>query len=535
MKNFQLNIEKLLKENDMEEANAIINQYENFVLSDIRTYFYKAVILLKQNKTEEAENILLQGISKSPLNYDYNYNYNLACLYEENKDYLKALDIYERLMTQVENIDTKKYLMDKINHLEKNYKELIVEQLKKDYSYDKKNIEIVSDKSSINLHLMIDNFYCKGFIEFTNKNFNKEEHVFLVLTEKENLEYLNPDDYENLEVIYLKPRWEKCMELNVEKILSYIFKSGKLFIHYLTDFICWLICRYNIKQNIYWLPWGSDLYRSIEVDLYDETTKKFICDKKMNISINNNYRNSIQYTYIKGTIRKTSYIITLNKGDYNLVRENFITNAKHLKFSYPNPVDFITLDKIIQDNDLKYNFKKSFNYLIQLGNSGDPANNHLEVLNMLKEKVTGNYGVIVPLSYGDKKYINELICEGKKILGERFIPLTEFMNAKEYFKVLKQVDIAIMNHNRQQGVGNILALLYLGKKVFLKENITTYEAFKNLGLEISCISDITNRNCIDVKEIVKCKSKMIERNKIIIKENYCEETLVELLNYILLS
>lgn len=54
---------------------------------------------------------------------------------------------------------------------------------------------------------------------------------------------------------------------------------------------------------------------------------------------------------------------------------------------------------------------------------------------------------------------------GINLFGDNFILLTEFLSPEEYAKILANVDVAIFAHRRQQALGNILALIYIGKKV----------------------------------------------------------------------
>lgn len=43
-------------------------------------------------------------------------------------------------------------------------------------------------------------------------------------------------------------------------------------------------------------------------------------------------------------------------------------------------------------------------------------------------------------------------------------PIVDFMDFNEYINFLSTIDIAIFNHKRQQGMGNIITLLGMGKK-----------------------------------------------------------------------
>ena len=81
-----------------------------------------------------------------------------------------------------------------------------------------------------------------------------------------------------------------------------------------------------------------------------------------------------------------------------------------------------------------------------------------------------NIKVYVPLSYGDKEYVHRVIKSGRDLLGEKFVPMTDYMDVDEYYKHLSQIDIALFGMKRQQALGNIMALLYMGKKVYLREH-----------------------------------------------------------------
>jgi dTDP-N-acetylfucosamine:lipid II N-acetylfucosaminyltransferase len=127
------------------------------------------------------------------------------------------------------------------------------------------------------------------------------------------------------------------------------------------------------------------------------------------------------------------------------------------------------------------------------------------------------------LSYGDSDYINEIIIQGKNLLGERFIPLKEFLKPEEYFKILKQVDVSIMNHNRQQASSNMSILLYLGKKLYAKEHISTAREFKRLGVKLFNVSELRK---INFEQLIKMNDEDKEKNKRIIFEYFSDEKIL---------
>jgi pyruvate/2-oxoglutarate/acetoin dehydrogenase E1 component len=86
----------------------------------------------------------------------------------------------------------------------------------------------------------------------------------------------------------------------------------------------------------------------------------------------------------------------------------------------------------------------------------------------------------------------------------------------KYLEFLGNIDIAIFAHNRQQSMGNIITLLGLGKKVYIKNDITSWEHFKNINVQVFDIASI-NLEILDEQVIYNNIQK--------IKEYYSESNL----------
>ena len=351
--------------------------------------------------------------------------------------------------------------------------------------------------SNYNLHLMVDNIYCKKFIEFVNGNFPNSNNLYIILKHRNrDLRHFNSHIYNNVEL------------MNVEemggKLYLYIKNANKVFIHFLKDYICKFIYDYDIKEKLYWIVWGADLYSYIQEELYDELTKKLL--KKINYPIPNQlFQSSSSLFYRRKAIKNISYILSGFTYEYEKTKEFFSTNAQFLLFIYPNPINFVSLTKCNNKNQVYK--KKNNKYAILIGNSADPTNNHLDMFRTLKNLDYQNIDIIVPLSYGgNQEYIDYVIKKGEEFFGNHFIPIKDYMKPEDYFSILKQIDIAIMNHNRQQAAGNIFALLYLGKPVFLKSKTSLFKGLTDLGFELFKIEEleknqltgfIKNNNVID--------------------------------------
>lgn len=128
---------------------------------------------------------------------------------------------------------------------------------------------------------------------------------------------------------------------------------------------------------------------------------------------------------------------------------------------------------------------------IIVGNSASPNNNHLEAFSHIATYDTDpSSKIIVPLSYGNSWYRDEIIKVGESMFGERFMPLTEFMAKEAYNKLLENCSQVFMNHYRQQALGNLCILMLKGASVHLNSRNPLYTWFCRQGAEIFKIDEI---------------------------------------------
>jgi hypothetical protein len=160
---------------------------------------------------------------------------------------------------------------------------------------------------------------------------------------------------------------------------------------------------------------------------------------------------------------------------------------------------------------------------ILVGNSASESNNHIDCfIKLIKECDKYINKVVCPLGYGDSIYGEKVIEFGRKLFGDRFIPLTEYIDYKKYVMILEEVDEAIFFHDRQQGVYTIIQLLVLGKKVYIKNTVTTFKLLIQQGIHVY------NANEDFGKNINRHDPVSIKRNISKIKELWSESNLVQL-------
>lgn len=463
-------IKFLIELGQLELALKFAKEFRERSPMDIEIYSIEAVAEMMSGNFEVANKLLLKGLK---INYkDSDLNYNLAYLYELKEEYLKALETYEAMVFNMEDTEERREIIKLINEFEVEHRDQIQIQLDQNKEMDLKNR---SDGKMKNLHVMYDSIYCHNFIHFVNKNFPNEEHDFIIIgSPNQELKYINIENCKNVFIMDLKSE--------LQLFLNYIGNSGKIFVHYLFDYFCRIMCNVQIKTPIYWIVWGGDLTLYIDQDLYQLMTKK-ICSKDKDYRVD---KNDIDYIYRKAAYRKISYVLTYypvgfsGSGEYDLLKENFITAAKPLRFGYQNQAVYPKLENENKPNKFAY-LKERYKNVILVGNSANPTNNHSDTFFKLKELGEGDFCVVVPLSYGgESNYVNVIIRLGKELFGEQFIAVTEYMDEEEYIELLSVVDIGVFNHNRQQGFATMLLLLRLGKTVYAKYNKAINDIFTSV-------------------------------------------------------
>lgn len=127
---------------------------------------------------------------------------------------------------------------------------------------------------------------------------------------------------------------------------------------------------------------------------------------------------------------------------------------------------------------------------ILVGNSASVTNNHFDCFNLLEflECMKGN--IYVPLSYGPDWYRNEVLSHGYLLFGGRFRPLVKFLPFDVYIKTISCCAVALMNQIRQEALGNVGSMLYMGATVFLREESPLFQFLKSEGAQCFSIQQL---------------------------------------------
>lgn len=309
------------------------------------------------------------------------------------------------------------------------------------------------------VHIVFGDKFTDGYINFMRNIMNNIQHKFIIKTNEFLLSSAGDDiiiikNYNELAINdMLKKSIFQCDKI----IVSGFFTGEKMLVR---------LPKYVMKK-MYIQLWGGDFYP------YKEGINLF------------HIRSFVKYVLKRICLIRCAGIITLVQNDYDEVKRIFRINKKH--FIAPMPSD---PSKQINFEKLRSKQNKTKNIRIIVGNSATESNHHQEVIDLLTNFKDDDFIVIVPLSYGDDDYKNQIINYGHLKLNNKFIPITEYVDKDEYLELLSSCDIGIFNNDRQQGMGNISSLLQLGRKVFIREGTTMWNHYKSMGAIIHNITEI---------------------------------------------
>jgi len=348
------------------------------------------------------------------------------------------------------------------------------------------------------VHIINNDKFIKPFIDFIEKNFNSTEHLFIFISGGDEKVFFIPkaNNIININNLYIGKK--NILKLS-NTLTPYFKQADKVILHSLfsDDLINYLYLHQKFLKKSFWVMWGGDLYAHI-------LTKQTI-------------KNTFFRYRKKRVIKLMGGLVTYIKGDFELAKKWYGATGQHYEcFMYPS--------NIYKEYSLKEKINKTIN--IQVGNSADSTNNHIKIFEKLKKYKNENINIYVPLSYGNKEYARKVTIKGKKLFKDKFHPMTEFMEFDKYLDFLGHIDIAIFAHKRQQAMGNIITLLGLGKKVYMRNDITPWNLFKDINVKVYDISNIK-------LNILSNKEKKL--NQVKIQEYFSEENYLKQLKILFKS
>lgn len=361
------------------------------------------------------------------------------------------------------------------------------------------------------LHLLHDDKFTDYIIDIFEKC-NQGQNVYLVGT------YNNFSKFSKSE----KQIFANYNTENYDDLLRQHYDL--VIIHFLDSNKAKVLQKLSHEPPVCWLMWGGDFYESglcpNVTGLYQTETLRILKKSKSRAQGNliMQIARKLKHLFgqkkivppgdVKNTLRnaipRIDFIGTVIPDEFNLLQNLKGFRAEQVFFSYA------TIEHLLSQNlDLQIGEKANS---ILIGNSNTATSNHMDVFKKIKDLHVFDQ-VIVPLSYGgDAIYRDQITFRGRQIFKDRFVPLETFITPQEYRNLLLQCSVAIFNHNRQQAVGNIILMVYLGAKVFLSEESLVYSYLKQSGVKVFSFQKELNSKSLkplDMKEKIWNRERLL--------------------------
>lgn len=298
----------------------------------------------------------------------------------------------------------------------------------------------------------------------------------------------------------------------------------------------WLLPMLLVENNYVWLGWGYDYYsRTFDNGLLQDSlvlsqtkayTKNISGQRHTEGALKNFFSFKKQINRIIGSkivykiaMRNLKVFSPVLPQEYELVKSKYGLGKK-TKYS---PWNYGTLEENFTKNIDLENISSANSIL--LGNSATSTNNHFEALDLLSN-IGSARKICLPLSYGDMEYaksVKSYIENNPKLEGQCQI-LDSFLELEEYNAIINDCGFVIMNHVRQQALGNIVSMMYRGAKVFLREESILFKYFKEQGVYIYSIQELES----DPKLIEDhLTNTQIEHNRNILRSTWSKDIILQ--------
>jgi hypothetical protein len=383
---------------------------------------------------------------------------------------------------------------------------------------------------------MIDDKFIDRFIEDAECVCKPNKNYYFVRREKNNLNFVKN----------VLAQWVDTGSNDFKKILGQISAKDKIFIHWYDLHIGKLMLTIDKNIPLYVVHWGGDFYEDPFLYhihwIHDQLTLRFV--KKEYILPKKWSKNPIyllkqlwdilsykkkalkEFEIKKRSINRINYLIfdPNNSFELELVKKIYsLDKLQMLPFLYDQNFDLAN----------KLRIDKVYTTLIrvQIGNSATESNNHADCIKILKKFDKENIKLIIPLSYGSAIYAEFVKKYSLKYFLNKFESIEKFMSRDDYVRKLNEVDVAVMYHNRSQAFGNMITLLSLGKKLYLKSNNPLWQLFKKTGIRVFDANLIKDQSFEEFSTLLSTSE--VNNNIKIIERLFSENKRLEYLRNIL--
>lgn len=328
--------------------------------------------------------------------------------------------------------------------------------------FEKENILVQTGNQDFKyINIIPDEKFIKPLVEILQKNSKLEEHLFLidiVNGSNWNDRYSLWDFYlemaEKYHNIYILDDEYRCSGMDIARQLELVtdsfhhckkivFHSGVLnseFGSFLEKNISWL------SEKAVWIPWGAEA----------------------------NYTDGCKYK--QDVLQNVASVIMPNQCEiFGQLAKNY-----HIKEQQciDSQIHYAT-EVYMEDENTRQTGEKTVKVL--LGTYATPLVLHQDALKYLEKFRKEDIEVYCPMSYGDMEYKMQIIEYGRKMLGEKFICIQEYLSKKDLNNLLNETDIAIMPIVSRCSATIMRMLVKKNKKIYVVDRQRVWTDFVQQG------------------------------------------------------
>lgn len=318
------------------------------------------------------------------------------------------------------------------------------------------------------VHIINHDKFTSGYVNFMYHEMTQWEHTFLFLEGGPHI-----DEEEGMQILRLRSYSQLLTDASIRRKLHECDRIVVDGVFGVENYLFFYPKKVWEKTLLYF--WGGDFYQ------YSSVKKLHFSEIRRNFRLLSKWLHKQLFT---ACTRKCRGWIFLIPGDADAFRE--IIGGDRPAWTARMPQD---PNRAIDRKALRGRARSADRCRILVGNSATASNHHREIFELLARYPREQLEVLVPLSYGNEPaYQQQVLREGRELLGEAFHPLTALMDKRTYVEFLADVDVGIFNNDRQQGMGNINILHSLGRKVYLRENTAMWQHYTRMGYRVFPVS-----------------------------------------------
>lgn len=409
-------IKLLINNAKLQEAKDLASEYKKIVLDDIEIYSIDAVILMMEERVEDAELILKEGLAKDYNNFDLLYN--LASIYEMKQEFDSALKYYKSVFLNTKNEELKLNIKDSV--------EKILRVINSEDTAD----DFLNNHKKLQKCLILCHFYSVFTKEYLEKMY--ENVAFDILTIDSS--YKTNVKSEALDNVYLYSDLQGMYDF-----LNSCEKYDIIHVHFLTPYYGILAEQIRLKcKKLIVSIWGGDFYDVTDEQRVSQNKLLNECDL---ITFGNEDMLELFNKHYKNKYSKKINICRFGLKNLENIDKNMHENTITIKNELGLPVDSI---------------------IVTVGYSSYPGQNHIAVMESIekiKNSLPKNVFFIFPMTYGDTD-VTKKVKEYMKNSHFNYKIYENFLSDEDVSKIRVITDIMIQVQPSDQLSGSMQEHLY---------------------------------------------------------------------------